>query len=201
LPEDKPKVPKKSHEQIHYIPDFILEQLFDNIDMLHKDVIPIVYLMFKTGLRISELVELKVFDLDFTACIIRVIGKGRKERIIPIGEYSMYFLNLYLEQRSQLLKKETSDYLFLNNLGKKMSRQGFFKILKKLLRKKGLNEDTSPHTLRHSFATHLLNKGADLRSIQELLGHSDISTTKIYTHVSLDKIKDDYHKYHPRDHK
>lgn len=158
-------------------------------------------LLYGTGLRISELVSLKVYDLDYTACIIRVMGKGRKERIIPIGEFSMYYMKQYLERRSELLKGKTSEFLFLNNRGDHISRQGFFKILKNLLKEKGLNPDISPHTLRHSFATHLLSHGADLRSIQELLGHSDIATTKIYTHISDQKVQDDYHKYHPRDHK
>ncbi len=158
-------------------------------------------LLYGTGLRVSELVELKVFDLDYTACVIRIVGKGRKERIIPIGEYSMYYVKLYLANRTVLLKNKSSDYLFLNSRGEKISRQGFFKVLKKILKEKGLNTEVSPHTLRHSFATHLLSRGADLRSIQELLGHSDISTTKIYTHVSDEKVRDDYHAYHPRDHK
>ena len=158
-------------------------------------------LLYGTGLRISELITLKLYDIDYTACIIRIMGKGRKERIIPIGEFSMHYMKLYLEYRPKLLKNKTCEFLFLNNRGEKISRQGFFKILKNLLKEKGLNQDVSPHTLRHSFATHLLNQGADLRSIQELLGHSDITTTKIYTHVSDQKVREDYHKYHPRDHK
>lgn len=158
-------------------------------------------LIYGTGLRVSELVDITVNHLDFTNCIIRLVGKGNKERIIPLGEYSMYYLELYLEQRKCLLKKENSEALFLNNHGKKMTRQGFFKILKNILREKGLNEDVSPHTLRHSFATHLLNSGADLRSIQEMLGHSNISTTRIYTHKSDERVTKDYIKYHPRESK
>ena len=113
----------------------------------------------------------------------------------------MYYLSLYLEKRHLLLKKNRCDYLFLNNHGNKMTRQGFFKTLKKLLQDKNLDTNISPHTLRHSFATHLLNHGADLRSIQEMLGHSDISTTRIYTHVDLEKVSNDYENYHPREHK
>ena len=158
-------------------------------------------LIYGTGLRVSELVNLTLNNIDFTNCIIRIVGKGNKERIIPLGEYSMYYLNQYMEVRSQLLKKETCDALFLNNHGKKITRQGFFKLLKSILKEKGLNEDISPHTLRHSFATHLLNSGADLRSIQEMLGHSDISTTRIYTHVSDIKVTNDYKEYHPRNQK
>ena len=134
--------------------------------------------------------------------MIRIMGKGRKEREIPIGEYAIYYLKLYLEHRGMLIKNHRQEEaLFLNNHGKQITRQGFFKILKQLLIDKGLNPDVSPHTLRHSFATHLLSHGADLRSIQEMLGHSDISTTKIYTHVSDEKVEQDYKKYHPREHK
>ncbi len=167
-------------------------------DYRNKAMLELVY---GTGLRVSELVSLTLNNLDFTNCIIRIIGKGNKERIIPLGEYSMYYLSQYLSIRNQLLKKDHCEAIFLNNHGQAITRQGFFKILKNLLREKGLNEDASPHTLRHSFATHLLNGGADLRSIQEMLGHSDISTTKIYTHVSDNKVTNDYNEYHPREKK
>ena len=123
--------------------------------------------------------------------------KGSKERIIPIGEIAVHYLKLYLNiYRNELLKKEYTDVLFLNNHGKQMTRQGFFKILKKIAREKEIKTSFSPHTLRHSFATHLLENGADLRSIQELLGHSSISTTGIYTHVSNEELKENY-KHHP----
>lgn len=158
-------------------------------------------LLYGTGLRVSELVNLVLTDIDFSNCLIRVMGKGSKEREIPLGEYSIYYLKLYLDVRDSMLKGKTCDKLFLNNHGNGMTRQGFFKNLKTLLKEKGLNSEVSPHTLRHSFATHLINRGADLRSIQEMLGHSDISTTKIYTRVSDDKVKEDYEKYHPRSHK
>lgn len=158
-------------------------------------------LLYGTGIRVSELVTLTIHSIDLENCVIRLIGKGSKERIIPIGEYTIHYLKEYLSIREELIKKEYNDYLFLNNHGKQITRQGFFKILKKLLEEKGLNPNVSPHTLRHSFATHLLNGGADLRSIQILLGHSDISTTKIYTHISNDKIRKEYHEFHPRDHK
>lgn len=155
-------------------------------------------LMYGCGLRVSELVSLTMNDIDMTNCFIRILGKGSKEREIPLGEYAMDYLNLYLERRELLLKDKPCNQLFLNNHGQGMTRQGFFKILKSLLKEKGLNTDVSPHTLRHSFATHLINRGADLRSIQEMLGHSDISTTKIYTRVSDDKVMEDYNKYHYR---
>ena len=155
-------------------------------------------LMYGCGLRVSELINLEINDIDITNCLIKVFGKGSKERDIPLGEYAIYYLKQYLDRRNLLLKKKTCNKLFLNNHGQGMTRQGFFKMLKQLLAEKGLNPNISPHTLRHSFATHLLNRGADLRSIQEMLGHSDISTTKIYTKVTDDKVIDDYNTYHLR---
>ena len=155
-------------------------------------------LMYATGLRVSELVNLKVQDVDLDMDLVRVMGKGSKERIIPIGDYALYYLKIYIDDyRNNMLKKEYCDYLFLNNHGKQITRQGFFKILKEIAYIKGINKEISPHTLRHSFATHLLNNGADLRSIQELLGHSDISTTQIYTHVSNRQLRENYDDFHP----
>lgn len=155
-------------------------------------------LLYGTGLRISELLNLTVNDIDTINCTVRCIGKGDKERIVPINDYIIESLENYLKVRPSLLKNKTTKELFLNSRGDKISREGFFKILKKLLLEKGLNQNISPHTLRHSFATHLLEYGADLRVIQEMLGHSDISTTRIYTHITNNKIKEDYQKYHPR---
>jgi len=155
-------------------------------------------LLYATGLRISELLNLKLNDIDMENCVVRCLGKGNKERIVPIGEYVLFYLSKYLEYRPKLSKNKRSEYLFLNNLGGKLSRFSFFKLIKKLLKEKNINVDVSPHTLRHSFATHMLEYGADLRTIQELLGHSDIATTKIYTHISNNKIKEEYNKYHPR---
>ena len=158
----------------------------------------ILELLYASGLRVSELIHLTFSDIDLEASMIRVYGKGKKERLIPIGEYATMALKIYIENhRSFLIKKERSDYLFLNNHGKMITRQGVFKMLKQLAKEMKIQVNFSPHTLRHSFATHLLNHGADLRSIQELLGHSDISTTQIYTHVTSEKMKEDYQKYHP----
>jgi len=158
-------------------------------------------LLYGTGLRISELLDLKLTDFDLENCIIRCYGKGCKERIVPIGEYTMDSLINYLKIRNQLLRGKNCEYLFLNNLGGRLSRFSFFKILKRMLIEKGIKKDVSPHSLRHSFATHMLEYGADLRSIQELLGHSDIATTKIYTHISNNKIKREYEEFHPRSQK
>ena len=197
----RPKLQKRlprtlTVEEVDLLLDITLNTPFDyrNKAMLE--------LMYGAGLRVSELVSLTLNQIDLENGLIRIMGKGRKEREIPIGEYGVYYLKLYLEHRGMLIKNHrTEDALFLNNHGKQITRQGFFKILKQLLLDKGLNPDVSPHTLRHSFATHLLSHGADLRSIQEMLGHSDISTTKIYTHVSDEKVEADYKKYHPREHK
>ena len=194
---DRPKLRKSlpktlSVEDVDKLLDIKLESPFDyrNKAMLE--------LMYGCGLRVSELVNLTLNDIDMTNSLIRIFGKGSKEREIPIGEYSIYYLKEYLDVRDDLLKGKPCNKLFLNNHGSSISRQGFFKMLKQLLKEKGLNTDVSPHTLRHSFATHLINSGADLRSIQEMLGHSDISTTKIYTKVSDEKVIEEYNEYHYR---
>ncbi|MGE5455531.1 MAG: site-specific tyrosine recombinase XerD [Ignavibacteriales bacterium] len=155
-------------------------------------------LMYATGLRVSELVNLKVHNIDLDMALVRTFGKGNKERIIPIGDYALESLNEYLTNyRDGMFKRNINDYLFLNNHGNKMTRQGFFKIIKKQAQLKEIKTSFSPHTLRHSFATHLLDYGADLRTIQELLGHSNLSTTQIYTHISKDKLKKNYEEFHP----
>lgn len=176
--------------------DVLLDiKLIDNYSYRNKAMIE---LMYATGLRVSELINLKIHDIDFDMALLKTLGKGSKERIVPIGDYALYYIKIYVDNyRNTMIKKEYNDYLFLNNHGKQMTRQGFFKILKKVALDNGINKDFSPHTLRHSFATHLLNHGADLRSIQELLGHSDISTTQIYTHVSNKQLRDNYDSFHP----
>ena len=160
----------------------------------------VIELLFSSGIRISELCALQPQHINLYDGTILIHGKGNKERIIPLGEYSMYYLNLYMEKRPLLEKNNQCEKLFLNNHGKGITRQGFFKILKNLLEEKHLNVEASPHTLRHSFATHLLEGGADLKSIQEI-GHSDISTTRMYTHVTNQKVTHDYNEYHPREKK
>ena len=155
-------------------------------------------LMYSSGLRLSELLNLTLTDIDFNNNLVKVFGKGSKERIIPIGDYATIALYKYISEYRNSLIKFPTDILFLNNHGKKMSRSGFFKIIKKIAEDKGIKKELSPHTLRHSFATHLLECGADLRSIQELLGHENMSTTSIYTHVRSDIMRDAYNKFHPR---
>lgn len=155
-------------------------------------------LMYATGLRVSELLNLTLNDIDLENCIIRCIGKGSKERMIPIGEYVLSSMMAYLDRRPKLYIMKRDEHLFLNNHGKGLSRISFFKMIKKRLKLSNINVDVSPHTLRHSFATHMIEYGSDLRVVQELLGHSDISTTRIYTHISNQKVRKDYEEYHPR---
>jgi len=155
-------------------------------------------LLYATGLRVSELTPLRTKDINLEDGFLLCRGKGNKERIVPLGNSAVKALEEYMEKvRPALLKKET-DYLFLTYRGGAFSRQGFWKLLKEYALKAGLVEKVSPHVLRHSFATHLLERGADLRSIQLMLGHSQITTTQIYTHVSRERLRNVYEKYHPR---
>ncbi len=156
-------------------------------------------LMYATGLRVSELVNLDINSINLEKKYVRCIGKGSKERIVPIGDVACNYISIYLnEYRDKLTKKRLCESLFLNNHGNTITRQGFFKMLKEQCIKVGIDKNISPHMLRHSFATHLLNNGADLRSIQIMLGHSNLSTTQIYTNVSNDILKENYKLYHPR---
>lgn len=155
-------------------------------------------LLYGSGLRVSELLDLKLSDLHINMGFINVLGKGNKERIVPIGAESAYHLKRYLEASRPQLKKIPGDILFVNTRGSEISRVGFYKVLKKLTLKAGIMKDVSPHTLRHSFASHLLDNGVDLRVVQELLGHVDISTTQIYTHISKNRLKEVYEEFHPR---
>jgi len=193
LPKVKKSLPNTlSEDEVLKLLDI---KLTDNFSYRNKAMLELIY---ATGLRVSELINLKLQDIDLTQDIIRTFGKGSKERVIPIGDYAKEYLEKYIyEYRGSILKRESCEYLFLNNHGKKMTRQGFFKILKKIAKEKGIDKEFSPHTLRHSFASHLLKYGADLRTIQELLGHSDISTTQIYTHITNEELKKNYQDFHP----
>jgi len=190
---------------VRRLPDYLSESEINNlldikvIDAFSARNKAILELLYSSGLRISELVNLELKSIDFDDCIIRVFGKGSKERIIPMNDYAINALKMYIDNyRNLMIKNQVNNYVFLNNHGKIMTRQGVFKMLKKECKIKGINKNISPHTLRHTFATHLLQNGADLRIIQEILGHSDISTTQIYTHVTNEKLKSDYKEYHPR---
>ncbi len=156
-------------------------------------------LMYATGMRVSELINLKMDDVNMEVGFVKCFGKGGKERIVPFGKKAKESVEKYLEKaRSSFLKKKVSNFLFLTRLGKPMSRQTFWKTIKKYAREAGIKKKIAPHSLRHSFATHILERGADLRIVQEMLGHSDISTTQVYTHVSKDRLKSIHHKFHPR---
>ncbi len=155
--------------------------------------------LYATGLRVSELISLKINDVNLEVGYLRSFGKGGKERVIPLGEVALIYLKDYTQQvRPKLLIDSSVDELFITRRGRKMTRQAFWKILKGCVRRSGITLSVSPHTLRHAFATHLLERGADLRSVQEMLGHSDISTTQIYTHILQNRMREIFNRCHPR---
>ncbi|NIP37465.1 MAG: site-specific tyrosine recombinase XerD [Candidatus Dadabacteria bacterium] len=188
------------------LPDILtladIERLLDSPDELTaigaRDAV-MLEVLYGTGIRVTELVNLKLSSLHFDLGYLIVFGKGSKERTIPLGTIALDKIKSYLKDtRPLLLKDKSSDYLFLNRNGKNMTRQGFWKILRQYVIKSGINKVVTPHTIRHTFASHLLERGADLRTIQILLGHSDISSTQIYTHIDVKRLKDIHSKHHPR---
>ncbi|MEJ5350652.1 MAG: site-specific tyrosine recombinase XerD [Melioribacteraceae bacterium] len=160
----------------------------------------ILELFYSSGLRVSELINLKISDLFFEEEVIRVFGKGSKERIVPIGQSAIFWINEYLRSSRPLLEKKmkSQNFLFLNKRGTKLSRMWIWKIFNFYANQAGIKKEIHPHTFRHSFATHLLERGADLRAVQEMLGHADISTTQIYTHIDREYIKQVHRDHHPR---
>jgi len=188
------------------IPDFLsiddVEKLISSPDCSSLEGMrdnAMLEILYATGIRVSELVKLELNSVNFELGYLVVFGKGAKERIVPTGDKSRNSLNQYLQfSRPNILKNRTSPYLFVTRRGGGLTRQGFWKIIRNHSIKSGITKPTSPHTLRHSFATHLLQRGADLRTIQLMLGHSDISTTQIYTHVANERLKEIHKKHHPR---
>lgn len=200
-PADKVSRPKLTKHLPEYLTEEEVYKLLDvevksPYDYRNKTILELLY---SSGIRISELVNIKTPNYDSEECLIRIMGKGSKERIVPLGDYAVNIMNDYMNNYRPLINKKHTDYVFVNNRGDKISRQFIFKVIKKEALKKGIKKDISPHTLRHTFATHLLKNGADLRIIQELLGHENISTTQIYTHVTNNKLKSDYETYFPKD--
>lgn len=200
-PADKVSRPKLTKHLPEYLTEEEVGKLLDvevksPYDYRNKTILELLY---SSGIRISELVNIKTPNYDSEECLIRIMGKGSKERIVPLGDYAVNIMNDYMNNYRPLINKKHTDYVFINNRGDKISRQFIFKVIKKEALKKGIKKDISPHTLRHTFATHLLKNGADLRIIQELLGHENISTTQIYTHVTNNKLKSDYETYFPKD--
>ncbi|PKR78911.1 site-specific tyrosine recombinase XerD [Halalkalibacillus sediminis] len=193
-PKQERKLPKVlSSQEVEVLFDLPGEE---PITMRNKAMLETLY---ATGLRITELLSLELNDLHLMMGFVRITGKGGKERIVPLGSQAQQAIENYVEYaRPSLLKKQSTNALFLNHRGTAMTRQGFWKVLKKIAQEKGVNKELTPHTLRHSFATHLLENGADLRAVQEMLGHADISTTQIYTHITKTRLKDIYQNYHPR---
>lgn len=194
-----PKKEKKLPEFLYYQE---LEKLFafpdTNLPLGQRNLL-ILELLYATGMRVSELVNVKIKDINNFNNIIRVVGKGNKERLVSYGAYCEDILTLYLEDgRIKLLKNNETDKLLLNNNGKPLTDRGVRLILDNILKQVSINSHVSPHTLRHTFATHMLNEGADLLTVQELLGHANLSTTQIYTHVTNERLRDVYLKSHPR---
>jgi integrase/recombinase XerD len=195
----------KGMRQVKSLPSYLTMDEVDELLSLPDLSTPIgkrdkaiLELMYATGLRASEIVDLKIEDLEIDGGFIYVTGKGGKRRIVPIGEVALKYLRIYLSVREEFLSSNDSPILFLNYKGEPLTRQGLWKIVKGYGKKIGIADKLTPHTLRHSFATHLLERGADLRSIQIMLGHSRISTTQVYTHIASERLKKIWEKYHPR---
>jgi len=197
---EAPKLSRKLPDVLNIVE---INELISAIDaskpegMRSKAIIEVLY---GCGLRVTELITLRISDLHASQGYIKVIGKGNKERIVPIGDTALKFIDIYLSQirNHQDIKKGNEDYIFLNRLGTQLSRISVFTMIKALAKQTGLKKSISPHTFRHSFATHLIEGGADLRAVQEMLGHSSITTTEVYTHLDRDYLKGIITEFHPR---
>ncbi|MBZ0272560.1 site-specific tyrosine recombinase XerD [bacterium] len=201
-PSELVELPRMSRELPHVLTEAEVEALLAAPDIDKPEGLrdaAMLELIYAGGLRATEIVSLGVGQLHLEADFVRVHGKGRKERVVPIGDTAAWVLSRYLnEARAQILKNRVSDALFVSNRGRAMTRQAFWNIVKRLARKAAINKDVYPHALRHSFATHLLAHGANLRVVQTLLGHEDIATTEIYTHVDRSRLKRLHKSAHPR---
>lgn len=196
---DSPKLSKKLPKVITIDEVEDLLQQPDETDKFGMRDRAMLEILYATGLRVSELISLDVDDVNLELGFLRCIGKGSKERIVPLGKIAISYLKIYLDNtRNKLVKTIEQKSLFVNFHGRRLTRQGFWKIVKKYANQAGIKSEITPHTLRHSFATHLLENGADLRSVQEMLGHADISTTQIYTHVTQKKLQKVHKEFHPR---
>lgn len=207
--EDNPSALLEGPKLGLYLPDTLsysdVEKIVDAIDKstdIGKRNQCIIEVLYGCGLRVSELIELKISNINFKEGYLKVEGKGRKVRFVPLADYTMKLILDYLKniRYHYKINKKYEDYVFLNSRGSSMSRVIVFVIIKELAEKAGINKKISPHTFRHSFATHLLQNGADLRYIQEMLGHSSITTTEIYTHLKTEELRDVILNYHPRNH-
>ncbi len=193
LPKKSQKVPNiLTEEEVNKLLNVSVKNHFDARDKA------ILELLYSSGLRITELLNLQISNVDIEECLVRVMGKGKKERIVPLGDYAIEALSLYINKYRYIINIKNSNYVFLNKNGTQLSRKSVFKMIKNQAIKKGIKKNISPHTLRHTFASHLLKNGADLRIIQELLGHENLSTTQIYTHINREELQDEYEKLHPR---
>lgn len=196
---DTPKLERRLPEILSYKEVELLLSMPDISKPLGQRDKAMLEVLYATGLRVSELVGLNISNINLDAGHVRTVGKGSKERMVPMGSKALEALKDYLSDgRARLLKKQSSSFLFLNSRGRHMTRQGFWKIIKRYGLAAGIKKVITPHIMRHSFASHLLEYGADLRSVQVMLGHADISTTQIYTHITRERLKKVHEKYHPR---
>ncbi|MFH1622451.1 MAG: tyrosine recombinase XerC [Candidatus Omnitrophota bacterium] len=205
LIEDNPVLMLSTPKQDKMLPIFLTEdEVVKLIETPQTDTElglrdrAILETLYSTGMRVSELVSLNMDNIDFIGTTVKVLGKGKKERLLPIGDRALGSINKYLNNRNSKKGKKETKILFLNKNNRRLSDRGVRKIIDKHIRTASLKSGVSPHTLRHSFATHLLDHGADLKSVQELLGHANLSTTQIYTHLTTEKLKSVYQKAHPR---
>lgn len=201
-PSAKIEAPKLGRVLPHSLTEREVEQLLEAPDPSSLEGLrdrTMLEVLYATGLRVSELVRLQLSQLNLRQGVVQIVGKGDKERLVPLGEEAITWLQTYLEKtRPELIKQARTDAVFVTRRGPAMTRQAFWYLIKRYAARAGIHKPLSPHTLRHAFATHLLNHGADLRVVQMLLGHSDLSTTQIYTHVAQQRLKEIHAQHHPR---